>query len=66
MYTHKVQIKLRGSLWYILTMGAHHDHFFTSHLDLGVAGDANSFVRSKLQMTPVTDHSRLGRVTGGL
>ena len=47
-------------------MGAHHDHFFTSHLDLGVAGDANSFVRSKLQMTPVTDHSRLGRVTGGL
>ncbi|KAH8500731.1 hypothetical protein H0E87_015817 [Populus deltoides] len=58
MYTHKDQIKEEayGTLLAENTLGANHDHFFTYHLDLDVDGDANSFVRSQLLMTPVTDH----------
>ncbi|CAK7327037.1 unnamed protein product [Dovyalis caffra] len=57
IYTHKDQIKeeVYGTLLAENTLGAHHDHFLTYHLDLDVDGDANSFVRSNLQTSPVNN-----------
>ncbi|XP_021665708.2 primary amine oxidase [Hevea brasiliensis] len=57
IYTHKDQIEeeVFGTLLAENTMGAHHDHFLTYYLDVDVDGYANSFVKSRMQMTPVTD-----------
>ena len=57
MYTHKDQIEeeVYGTLLAANTIGSCHDHFLTFHLDLDVDGDANLFVKSKLQKTQVTD-----------
>ncbi|WCJ23742.1 Copper amine oxidase family protein [Euphorbia peplus] len=54
-YTHKDQIKDEeyGTLLAENTIGSHHDHFITYHLDLDVDGDTNSFVKSKLQSAKV-------------
>ncbi|KAJ9154311.1 hypothetical protein P3X46_027662 [Hevea brasiliensis] len=57
IYTHKDQIKeeVYGTLLAENTLGPHHDHFLTYHLDVDVDGYANSFVKSKMQMTLVND-----------
>ncbi|PIA31801.1 hypothetical protein AQUCO_04900233v1 [Aquilegia coerulea] len=60
-YTHTDQIKedAYGTLLADYTIGTHHDHFFTYHLDLDIDGDQNSFVKSKLETKRITDHSSL-------
>lgn len=55
VYTHMDQISDEeyGVLLAENTIGSRHDHFLTYHLDLDIDGEANSFVKSTLQMTSV-------------
>ncbi|WRX22041.1 Copper amine oxidase [Theobroma cacao] len=58
-YTHTDQIKEQayGTLLADNTIGVHHDHFITYHLDLDIDGDANSLVKTNLVTKRVTDKS---------
>ncbi|KAH1190971.1 Primary amine oxidase [Glycine max] len=58
-YTHVDQIKedAFGTLLTDNTIGVHHDHYLTYHLDLDIDGEANSFVKTNLETVRVTDHS---------
>ncbi|CAI9770969.1 unnamed protein product [Fraxinus pennsylvanica] len=51
VYTHKDQIneELYAQLLAENTLGVHHDHFLSFHLDLDVDGDANSFIKTNLK-----------------
>lgn len=57
IYTHTDQIEgeAYGTLLSENTLGTHHDHYLTYHLDLDVDGYANSFVKSRMQMTQAND-----------
>ncbi|PKI59236.1 hypothetical protein CRG98_020399 [Punica granatum] len=59
-YTHTDQISDEeyGILLAENTIGSRHDHFLTYHLDLDIDGEANSFVKSTLQMSKADGHPR--------
>lgn len=59
-YTHKDEIKeeIYGTIIAENSIGVHHDHFLTYHLDLDVDGEANSFVKSNL-VTKRTNHIQI-------
>ncbi|KRY02625.1 Primary amine oxidase, partial [Trichinella patagoniensis] len=50
-YTHANQIRgeQHGELVAPNTIGVYHDHYISYHLDLDVAGTANSFVKANLK-----------------
>ncbi|CAJ1977224.1 unnamed protein product [Sphenostylis stenocarpa] len=58
-YTHVDQIKedAFGTLLADNTIGVHHDHYLTYHLDLDIDGEANSFVKTNLETVRVRDQS---------
>ncbi|XWS13629.1 hypothetical protein CRYUN_Cryun36dG0053900 [Craigia yunnanensis] len=58
-YTHTDEIKeeVYGTFIADNTIGVHHDHFITYHLDLDIDGDANSLVKTNLVTKRVTDKS---------
>ncbi|GFZ14107.1 amine oxidase 1 [Actinidia rufa] len=57
IYIHTDQIQeVYGTLLAENTLGAYHDHFPIYHLDLDADGDTNSFVKSTLQTTWVSDN----------
>ncbi|XP_028773946.1 primary amine oxidase-like [Neltuma alba] len=58
-YTHVDQIKedAFGTLLADYTIGTHHDHYLTYHLDLDIDGEANSFVKTNLETVTVKDQS---------
>ncbi|KAG9153086.1 hypothetical protein Leryth_012352 [Lithospermum erythrorhizon] len=55
-YTHADQIKEEayGTLLAENSLGANHDHFLSFYLDLDIDGEANSFVKTKLETKRVT------------
>ncbi|QCE08346.1 primary-amine oxidase [Vigna unguiculata] len=58
-YTHVDQIKedVFGTLLSENTIGVHHDHYLTYHLDLDIDGQANSFMKTNLETVTVRNHS---------
>ncbi|KAG2401440.1 hypothetical protein LR48_Vigan02g226700 [Vigna angularis] len=58
-YTHVDQIKenVFGTLLSDNTIGVHHDHYITYHLDLDIDGEANSFMKTNLETVTVRDES---------
>jgi len=46
-----------GTLLSDNTIGVHHDHYLTYHLDLDIDGQANSFMKTNLETVTVRNHS---------